>query len=678
MLFSRTEGYCLNLLSFSDKFSRPWLRGLLLGVLAFWVIAPLSFLPLGKFLENRALDFCYQWRPSQPSPPEILLVGIDEASFQELRRAWPWPRSWHSLLVKRLFEAGARLVVFDIVFAEPTSADEDLGFAAAIQEAGNVVLAKTLEVVEGPRFRRQIFVTPMPHLAAVAKDVGLAMVTPDPDGVVRRFQVQLAGQETIAAVAARLFKPELELPASPSGLIDYAGPARSLDIVSFYQVIEPDHPLAANRVQGKIVLVGRMLEAGVNPQGQADTFYTPHFSLTGQTMSGIEIQGHIIHTLLQNSCGQSFPEGPRIFLFFFIFLAAAYLFARLTPLSGLMWLLLLCSVLFGGTVYLFLSKCLWFPPVLLGSGLILIYGGNSFCHYLIAAKDKRWLRQAFSRYVSNSLVEIITSHPEQLRLGGEEVEVTVLFSDLIGFTTISEGLSPENLILILNEYFSTMTDIILECKGTVDKYIGDAIMAFWGAPLPTVNHALKACQAALAMKKAIHPLQETWRELGLPLLEARLGFHTGKAIVGNVGSRDRFNYTVMGDTVNLASRLEGVNKLYGTSILVSESTYQQAATTYLFREIDQVQVKGRLQPVTIYELLGRQEDQTQFPWLETFAAALRSYRQRQWDLAAQLFREVLLHQPNDPPSLCFQRRLKHFQQQPPPLDWRGIYSLDSK
>jgi adenylate cyclase len=664
--------------SFSDKFSKPWLRGLLLGLFAFWVITPMSFLPLGKFLENRALDFCYQWRPDQPPPPEILLVGIDEASFQELRRSWPWPRSWHARLIKRLVAAGAKLVVFDIVFAEPSTPEEDQEFISTVQAAGNVVLAKTLEMVEGPQFRRQILITPMPHLAAVARGIGLAMVTPDMDGVVRRFQVQLAGQETISAVAARLFKPEIDFPASLSGLINYAGPARSLDTVSFYQVIDPDHPLPAERIQGKIVLVGRMLEAGVNPRGQADAFYTPHFSLTGQTMAGVEIQGHIIQTLLQNQCGKTFPDGPRVFLYLFTFLAAGYLFARLSPLTGLIGLIFMCGLLFSASVYLFLHQCLWFPPVLLASGFILIYGSNSFCHYVLAAKDKRWLRQAFSRYVSTSLVEIISSNPEQLRLGGEEVEVSVLFSDLIGFTSVSEDLSPESLIHLLNEYFSTMTDIIMNNKGTVDKYIGDAIMAFWGAPLPTTDHAGKACQAALAMKKAIHPLQEIWRERGLPLLGARLGIHTGQAIVGNVGSRDRFNYTVMGDTVNLASRLEGVNKIYGTNVLVSESTFKEAGPAFLFREVDLVQVKGRLQPVTIYELLGHQEDLPDFPWLETFAAALRSFRHRQWEQAAQLFREVLAHRPNDPPSLCFQKRLKYFQQHPPMPDWHGIYTLNSK
>ena len=350
------------MLSFSDKFSRPWLRGLLMGFLVFWLITPVSFLPLGKFLENRALDFCYQWRPAPPAAPEILMVGIDEASFQELRRVWPWPRSWYARLVKRLSEAGAKLIVFDMIFAEPSTPDEDQEFVAAVQAAGNVVLAKTLEVHEGPLFRRQILITPMPHLAAAAKGVGLAMVTPDPDGVVRRFQVKLAGETTLSAMAARLFKPQLEIPDSLGGLIDYFGPARSLDMVSFYQVIDPDHPLPAERVRGKIVLVGSMLEAGLDPRGQAEAFYTPYFSLTGKAMSGVEIQGHIIHTLLQGRCGRTFPDGPRVFTFFFLFLAAGYLFARLSPLSGLMVLLCLvhCHLCRGGLPF-FISMPLVSP-----------------------------------------------------------------------------------------------------------------------------------------------------------------------------------------------------------------------------------------------------------------------------------------------------------------------------
>ena len=638
----------------------------------------MSFLPLGTFLENRALDFCYQWRPTQAVPPELLLVGIDEASFQEMRRAWPWPRSWYGRLVTRLSEAGAKLIVFDMIFAEPSTPDEDNDFIEAVEKARNVILAKTLEVHEGSLFRRQILVTPWSQLAAAAKGVGMAMVIPDPDGVVRRFKVDLAGQTTLAAIAAKLFNPKIDIPDTMSGLIDYAGPAQSLNTVSFYQVIDPDHPLPTDLVKGKIVLVGRMLEAGVDPRGQTDAFYTPYFSLTGKATSGVEIHGQIIHTLLIGKCGQTFPDGPRVLVYFCILLGAGYLFALLSPLSGLIGLFFSIVMIFAGVVYLFQHYSMWIPPVLLGSGLILTYGSNSFFHYLIAAKDKRWLRQAFSRYVSKSLVEIITNHPEQLRLGGEEVEVTVLFSDLAGFTSISENLTPENLIHLLNEYFSGMTEIILDLEGTVDKYIGDAIMAFWGAPLPLADHAQKACQAALAMQQALFPLQAMWQERGLPPLLARLGLHTGKAIVGNVGSRERFNYTVMGDAVNLASRLEGVNKIYGSTILVSEATVKQAGGDFLFRELDLVQVKGRLQPVVIYELLGLQEETPHFPWLKDFAAALDSYRQGNWDLASELFQTVLAQRPGDPPSLCFQKRLHYFQQHPPLPDWRGIYTLDTK
>lgn len=641
-------------------------------------MAPLSFLPLGKFLENRALDFCYQWRPSQPLSADILLVGIDEPSFQELRRTWPWPRSWHARLVQRLKANGAKVIVFDIVFAEPSMPEEDREFAAALEAAGNVVLATTIEVAEGSQFRRQILVNPLPDFASAARDTGLAMVTPDPDGVVRRFRTSLAGQDTLAVVVARLVQPDIRISATCSGLINFAGPSRSLPTVSYYQVIDPDYPLPTSWIQGKIVLVGRMLEANVAPQGQADMFYTPFFSLDGHPTAGVEIQGHIINTLLANTAGHTLPDNLRVLLYLSLFLVAGYGFSRLSPLSGLVVLLVLSILFFGGALYLFWQKYLWLPPVLLVSGLVLVYGGNSLCHYAQTARDKRWLRQAFSRYVSSSLVEIITSHPEQLRLGGEKVELTILFSDLAGFTSISEGLSPENLIQLLNEYFTTMTDIIMECRGTVDKYIGDAIMAFWGAPLSLPRHADLACEASLAMIRALDSLQQTWRQEGLPMLTARIGLHTGPAIVGNVGSRDRFNYTVMGDSVNLASRLEGVNKIYGTNILISETTYAQVQNDFLCREVDLVRVKGRVQPVAIYELLGRQEDRHHFPWLATFAEGLAAYRQSQWDEAERLWQQVLSQRPGDPPSLCLERRLQIYRQQPPPAAWQGVYTLDTK
>ncbi len=320
-------------------------------------------------------------------------------------------------------------------------------------------------------------ISPLPEFAAAAAGVGLALVTPDGDGVVRRFTTRLAGQETLAQVVARLVQPER--PPASSGLINYLGPSRTVDCVSYYQILDPDHPLPAARIRNRIVLIGRMLEASVAPQGQADMFYTPHYSLTGQMMAGVEIQAQIIHTLLSGAAIRIFPPRWRLTLYLVFLGLAGYAFARLRPLPGLVGLGLALSLVLGLSFYLF-QRGWWVPPLWLSLGLVLTYGGNILWHYLLTAKEKRWLRQAFSRYVSGSLIDIITAHPERLSLGGEKVTATVLFADLAGFTSLSEKLMPEELIRLLNFYFSRMTEIILDCQGTLDKYIGDAIMAFWG------------------------------------------------------------------------------------------------------------------------------------------------------------------------------------------------------
>jgi len=253
----------------------------------------------------------------------------------------------------------------------------------------------------------------------------------------------------------------------------------------------------------------------------------------------------------------------------------------------------------------------------------------------------------------------------------------VLFADLEGFTLLSENMPPQTLIRLLNDYFTPMTQIIMSYRGTLDKYIGDAIMALWGAPVSLPDHALRACRAALDMQAKTEVLQTDWQAQSLPRLSARLGLHTGSVVAGNVGSRERFNYTVLGDTVNLASRLEGVNKVYGTRILISEETYRQVKDVMLGRELDQVQVKGRAQPVTIYELLGSFPPGGTPSWLRHFAAGLQAYRQQQWEEASQAFGEVLLLKPGDRPTQVFLGRCRFYAVAPPPSDWQGVFVLDS-
>ncbi len=391
-------------------------------------------------------------------------------------------------------------------------------------------------------------------------------------------------------------------------------------------------------------------------------------------MSGVEVQGNIIYTLLHQNWGREIPQSLRLG-FYLIVLLLTYPLFRLSPLAGLSVLVSLIVLLGGICLFLFCQVNLWIPPVLLSGALSLVYVGNVLSHYLIEVREKRWLRHAFGRYVSPHVVESIIRNPEHCRLGGELTEVTVLFADLFQFTAISEEMAPEDLIGILNEYFAPLTQIILSHQGTLDKYIGDAIMAFWGAPVSTPDHALKACSAALKMQEEMRVLQSDWQARNLPAFRARVGLHSGPVVAGNVGSRERFNYTVMGDTVNLASRLEGINKHYGTEILMSESTYRQVADRFLVRELDTVQAKGRVQPVIIYELLGLKQENVMPAWLSLFAAGRAAYLARQWEQAASQFEAVLRLKPDDTPSTLYIRRCQAYLRHPPSADWQGVHGM---
>jgi adenylate cyclase len=660
-----------------SKILGPRNRALLLGVLTFVLLAFLNIFQIGQVLENSWLDLLYTWQTRQPPPKNLLIVGIDEPSFQELRRPWPWPRRFHAALIQRLHAASARLIVFDVIFADPTTPEDDDALAQALHRAGNVILAEEMDTVKDPHFSRQILVQPIKPLRREALALGLAGVKPDADGVVRHFQVRTGGRQTLDAAAAQAFQPGLKLSDKLTGLINFTGPPRSLDIVSYYQVLDQDHPLPEGRIRGRIVLVGRMLGASPTPQTRSDTFYTPFYSSSGQPSAGVEIHGQIIHTLLSGQWGRQVTTAGLLLVYLAAVLLAAYCFAVLAPLAALLVWLALSLTILGASAVLFLFFNLWLPPVLLVAGVSLIYGGNLLDHYVVEAREKRWLRQALGRYLAPAVVETIIASPEHLQLGGEEVEGTVLFADLAGFTGLSENLQPQELIKLLNEYFSPLTQIIQEHQGTLDKYIGDAIMAFWGAPLPLADHALRACRAVLQMRAVIQHLQGAWQSRGLPPLHTRIGLHSGPLIAGNVGSRERFDYTILGDTVNLASRLEGVNKVYGTETLLSETCFRQVGGQFLLREIDLVQVKGRQQPLKIYELLGEPADPAP-EWLTLFAEGLQCYRVGQWDQAEDYFRTVLRLQPSDPAAEVFLHRINFFRQQPPPPHWQGVYVLKEK
>ena len=652
-------------------------RTLLTGLVVFGAMAALSFSKPGQNLENRALDLCYSLRFISPPPPELLIVGIDEASFQELKKPWPWPRQLHAKLIKRLSEAGARLIVFDVLFADPTTPEEDQALAEAIRKAGNVILARTIERFESPRLYRQMLVEPLEAFSQAACGVALFVVTPDTDGVVRRFRLRLGGLDTMPAMVVRLLQPQAYIPPDLAGLINYVGPPASIDTISYHQILdEKSVPVA--RVRNRIVLVGRIMTSTIDPMTHADNFLTPFFSGNRESMSGVEMQGHIISTLLRGDWGVEMSWRLRLIAYFLLLFPFSFLICRLSPLSGLIVLLLAVILIGFLSLSLFIMLNFWVPPVLAIAGLTGIYSTHALGHLLTEVREKRWLRQAFSRYVSPSIIEAIAAHPERLELGGEEVDATVLFADLTDFTALSERMPPREVIHLLDEYFTVMTQIILAHKGTVDKYIGDAIMCFWGAPMPQRDHAIRACRSALRMTKAMRGLNDRWLAQGNPSLMLRIGIHSGRVVAGNVGSRERFNYTVMGDTVNLANRLEKVNKYFGSQILLSEATHRLVKGNFLVRELDRIRVKGRTQPVTLYELLGPQPEGDQPPDLILFAQGLEAYRLRNWQEALEKFQEILRLNPHDSPARLYHDRAMQFLKSPPPSTWPTIQTLGEK
>jgi adenylate cyclase len=522
-------------------------------------------------------------------------------------------------------------------------------------------------------FTRIIQIRPLKAFAEAAKATALAKVTPDTDGVIRHFQMRLEGEATLSAAAAANTGANVDFSPETSGLIRFAGPARSIDTLSYYQIIDEDHPPPIERIRDRIVLIGRTLQASPSLAGQADFFPTP-FSFNSDTRaltSGIEIHANIIHNILNGKWGKELPVSAMLVAYGVVFFLLALLFVNISPLAGLAALVVSSLSLLGISYGLFLIWDLWAPPVLYIGGGGLLYTANVLFQSIQEARNKRRYRNALNRYVSTAVVKAITDNPDALELGGKEVEATIFFSDLANFTNFSERLHPKTLVGFLNEYFTPMTQVIFEHQGGLDKFIGDAIMAFWGVLLPLEQHALLACQAALKMQEVLAGLQEGWRARNMPLLSARMGLHTGMVVAGNIGSLERFNYTVMGDTVNLASRLEAVNKVYGTGIIISEDTYKMAGPGLLVRELDWIRVKGRQGHVTIFELIGIANGEGKdFTYLDIFAEGLAAFRNRSWKEAERRFRSISSH---DPPARTYVNRCRLYKENPPADDWDGVF-----
>ena len=535
----------------------------------------------------------------------------------------------------------------------------------------------------------------IPVISEAAAGAGYFNIFPDRDGTVRWIPLVIKYQNrhyctlSLAVLQKYLDNPPLALrlaefgveqvrlgnliiPTNEEGrmLINYRGPQKTFPHYSATDVIHGRVPASA--FKGKIVLVG------ATAIGIYDIRVTP----LDYVFPGLEVHANVIDSILQ----RQFLYRPNWVTLFDILAITiiGVLLGLILPRVKALWgalsgilILIAFTLLFQ---YLFQAQGYWVNLTYPMLNLVLTYLGITGYRYWTEEREKKKIRGAFQYYLTASVVEQMLKNPEKLRLGGEKKDLTVLFSDIRGFTSISEHMTPETLVKFLNEYLTKMTDIVFKYDGLLDKYMGDAIMAIWGAPLDQPDHAQRACYTALEMVDALRTLQEKWAAEGMPRLNIGIGVNAGPMVVGNMGSDRRFDYTVMGDSVNLGSRLEGLNKLYGTNITVSETTYERVREEILGRELDSVRVKGKDQPVKIYELIVRrsQASAEQKVRVEEFHAALADYRNRQWPRALQAFQAILEKQPQDGAAKLYVERCQALEKNPPPDNWDGVYTLTTK
>ncbi|HEY6952639.1 MAG TPA: adenylate/guanylate cyclase domain-containing protein, partial [Bacteroidota bacterium] len=374
------------------------------------------------------------------------------------------------------------------------------------------------------------------------------------------------------------------------------------------------------------------------------------------------------------------PQWLTYSLIIILSLLSAIIFFRTRTLSVAIAIFLLVVVVFVGfAFFMFYEHKLWIPMVTPSLALVSTFAFSAFFSYATEGKQRRELRRAFNRYLSPAVVSQIIESSGALELGGNTVEGTVYFSDIKDFTNISETMAPKELVAYLNEYFSLASDLILKRDAMLDKYIGDAIMAIFGAPIPKPDHAKLACLTALEIQRALTAFYKR-KSAQTPHFTTRIGLNSGKMIVGNIGSTKRLDYTAIGDTVNLASRLEGVNKFFGTKIIISENVHRLAKDSIETRELDLIRVKGKNVPIRIYELVGESgtlnENTKEF--LSLFHEGLELYRNRKFDQAGRQFENLLNANPDDGPSGTYAERCKLLSIQKLPDNWDGVFTLTTK
>lgn len=712
----------------------------LFSLLVGWMVV--STTPF-QTLELRITDALFRFRgPLELKDSPIVLVAISDQADEEIPEMWPWPRKYHAQLVHNLNAAGAKVIGFDVTFIQ---ADEfnplnDSLFAEAMQLYGNVVLAGDIRTER--RIGRADVVRYLPpyrrFLENGQADWGIISYPLDPDGFVRRYQPQFnhMGQQypSFALQLLRHYKDLEAFEVQETGrhfnlgftripkfgrsgmLINYHGVANTFPVFSYEQIIDdsntlmmsdreffgmddpgdkeygvfddPDFGLLhSGDLDGKIVIVGATMP-------ELQDFHPTPFAAQ---FPGYEIHANVIQTILDGTYLRQTPFGILVLFTLFPLVLVVLITVYRGVVAGFVSLVFIAASIGAAVAFFFTHWNMRLELLLPVVPLFLGFLSSTTWRFVNDQIEKRRVQSLFGSYVSPELVRTMVDSGEEPRLGGEESHITAFFSDIQAFSTFSEQLEPRKLVDLINEYLSAMTDIITEENGTLDKYIGDAIVGFFGAPHPVSDHAYRACIASQRMILKQAELRERWKKEGdkwpavVSQMQTRIGLNTGLMVTGNMGSSTRFNYTMMGDNVNLAARCESGAKSYGVFTLVTESTVSEAlkfGDKCVFRYLDSTIVKGRARPVRLYEITGLRSHLHSgvFECLELFAEGVEHYQAQRWQQAMDSFlksAELEPWQPGMPgvssnPSLVMSERCRHLQKHPPGDDWDGVFIMKTK
>jgi adenylate cyclase len=578
--------------------ARTWRLATAAGALA----ALLALSGALEFLELKSLDLRFRFRGPQPPGSPIVIIAIDEDSFDELNLTWPFPRALHGRLLELVSEGRPAAIGLDLLFIEPSllGPDDDQALADAIEWAGNVVLGAAFTVTEGDLGRREDFNPPLPEIRASAAGFGFVTLTTDRDAFVRSGALRRPHQDgfqesftlRLYSLARQAGLPAKPLPATAEAGINFRGPARTFPIVPYYQVLDGTVPPQAFR--DRVVLVGATTPV------LHDEFPTP---FSGHTrMPGVEIQANLLDTLLQGRSVHRTAPALAVILAAAGAVIATGIAAAMRPIMALLAVLAAVALYAVGAYGAFVGANVWLDLVPGPAGAALGYGATVITTLIREQREKRRL----SRFFSPDVVRAILTTRGEEALAGRRRRITVLFSDLRGFTSLSERLEPEEVVGLLRDYLTAATAIVFRHGGSVDKYIGDAIMALYSAPFDQPDHAVRAVRTALELQQCVQALSAQWAARGGGALRSGVGIHTGDAVVGAMGSQQRLEFTAIGDTVNVTSRLEGLTKDFGAPIIISQTTYQEVGGLFQARPLGSVRVKGRELPVEIYAIEGHE------------------------------------------------------------------------